>query len=499
MQFNTSKLALVTIIASAIALGGCHDSNHHDKTAIKAPDDGELGSLTLTKEEQVRKNQLMVIAGLDAALATTYAIDEDATKDILDAAEAKQHKSIATAFPGSTAGLIPFALQAELSSIQHAMGWPEYSATLDSVKEFMQEISSAQGNGVFNLGADFPYTKDLNGQTYDWNELATQIHYINSHLDTQITLDNGNKKTIRENLSAYYTGDLSASVANIPPLPKASGGTVKAVDLKAELKAKFYLDDQDAQLVLEKASKNPTLAKNIQVMLAKADNDLIFHGTNPADFDFESPATNNTPGYIQTSWTPELKARFMRIFGQVMFLYNTPEFEAKFNDGNNMAMLDKATQGQPGPFNTAMPDNFAQLKADSLVTTESHKLKVILSASKSGFDYGMAAAKGSPQPVVMTVEADTLLHAGFGQVPLVAHEFSHTWGYAHDPVNETMLKPNNIPYYVQFIMGYNQDLHALCGDNAQCHASSKADLGAPTLTWGNSNSIQVKYFGFNTF
>ncbi|MPW36801.1 hypothetical protein [Vibrio sp. B1Z05] len=504
MQFNTSKLALATLVASAIALSGCHDSKHHEATSVKAPEDGELASLSLNKEETARKQDLMLIAGLDAAMASAYAKDPQATQDILEKAEQEQHADIAKAFPGSTAGLIPFALQAELSSIQHAMGWPEYNETLNSVKDFMQELSSAKGTSVFTLGADFPYTKNLNGGTYDWNELAVQIHYLNAHLDTKITSDNGTKKTIRENLQDYYTGDINASVSAIPPIPQtatngaATTKTVTATDLKSQLEAKFYLDEQDAKLVVEKASKDPKIAANIQTMLAKADTDLIFHGTNPAEFEFVSPATNNTPGYVQANWTPELKARFTRIFGEVMFLYNTPEFATEFDNGNNMAMLDKATQGQPGPFNTSMPGNYAQLKADSLATTENHKLKVVLSGSKSGFDYGMAAAKGSQQKVVMTVEEDTLLHAGFGQVPLVAHEFSHTWGYAHDPVNETMLKPNNIPYYIQFIMGYNKDLTALCGDS-ECHANSKSDLGNPKLTWGNANSIQVEYFGFNTF
>ncbi|WP_261816699.1 hypothetical protein [Vibrio gallicus] len=508
MQFNTSKLALAALISSVVALGGCHDSHHSDNApvAVKAPEDGELANIKLTKEEQVRKEQLMLIAGLDASLATTYAKDKQATQDILDAARKQQGPKIRTAFPGVAAQQIPYALQADLSAIQHAMGWPDFDETLTAVKGFMQEISSSKPNHVYNLGADFPTTKVLDSSVYDWNELETQLHYIVVHLDTPIVDNTGTAETIRQMLAGdgkdkqgYYAGDLNASIAAIPPMPKASDVTASTGDLKSQLKAKFYLDDQDIKLVLEKASKDAKVAANLKAMLAKNNNDLIFHGTNPAEFEFVSPATNATPGYVQDNWTPQLEARFKRIFGQVMFLYNTPEFAQQFDNGNNVAMLDKATQGKPGPFNTPMPNSFAQLKADSLVTTEAHKLKVVLSGSKTGFDYGMAAAKGSSQKVVMTVEEDSLLHAGFGQVPLVAHEFSHTWGYAHDPVNETMLKPNNIPYYIQFIMGYNQDLTKLCGNSAQCHANSKSDVGAPTLTWGNANSIQVEYFGFNTF
>ncbi|CAM3075265.1 hypothetical protein [Vibrio rarus] len=513
MQLNTSKLALVTLITSAIALGGCHSSNKSAVNKVKAPEDGELASLTLNKQEQTRKQQLMLIAGLDASLASVYAKDPDATKNILDTAEASQHSQIAKAFPGSVPKQIPFQLQADLSAIQHAMGWQNYEFALGAISDFALEITSMKGESAL-LIKDFPfsskwsYDTDANGKNiFDYDRLITQVRFIKEHLDTKLTEDSGITKTIRQSLDAYYdhTDPQGDVPTNIPPLPKvaasntSSNAANNAGDLVSRLENTFYLDPADATIVAAKANKDAKLKATVETMLNTPKSDLIFNGTNPKDFEFVSPATNNTPGYIQDTWTPEIKARFMRVFGQVMFLYNTPEFAKKFDDGNNMAMLDKSTQGQPGVFNTPMPDSFAQLKADSQKTTENHKLKVILSGSKSGFDYGMAAAQGSTNPVEMTVEEDSLLHSGFGQVPLVAHEFSHTWGYAHDPVNETMLKPNNIPYYIQFIMGYNQDLHALCGDSAQCHASSKTALGAPTLTWGNSNSIQVKYFGFNTF
>lgn len=79
-----------------------------------------------------------------------------------------------------------------------------------------------------------------------------------------------------------------------------------------------------------------------------------------------------------------------------------------------------------------------------------------------------------------------------GAAPLVFHELTHSFGYAHDAGTQTDLingKPNNIPYFVQIILGYQGDdiLNAYCGGSvASC---------TRFYTQGSPNSLLTEFFG----
>jgi hypothetical protein len=75
---------------------------------------------------------------------------------------------------------------------------------------------------------------------------------------------------------------------------------------------------------------------------------------------------------------------------------------------------------------------------------------------------------------------------------LLFHELNHSIGYDHGAANQSdvQLKPNNIPYFVQIILGYSADdiVGTYCaGDLFTC--------SPPKLIWGNPTSILTTLFG----
>ncbi len=66
---------------------------------------------------------------------------------------------------------------------------------------------------------------------------------------------------------------------------------------------------------------------------------------------------------------------------------------------------------------------------------------------------------------------------------LALHKMSHTWGYIHSGNDaSTTLKPNNIPYYIQFIVAYDVN-------NPQNVVTNGVQAGTPdglaTIYFGN--------------
>jgi hypothetical protein len=143
----------------------------------------------------------------------------------------------------------------------------------------------------------------------------------------------------------------------------------------------------------------------------------------------------------------------------------------------------------------AFPVDYDQFKLDSnaAAAAGSQDYQFFIASDTAGVAYGIQGLKLIVEQDMMGLSIPGTSVKGWsvnGAAPLVFHELTHSFGYAHDPnTTETALKPNNIPYFVQIILGYTATdiLSTYCAGIDSCPK--------PNLTWGNPDSVLTILFG----
>ena len=211
-------------------------------------------------------------------------------------------------------------------------------------------------------------------------------------------------------------------------------------------------------------------------------------GTDPGAASF----TYSTP----TNWDAATKARFIKIMGRIIFAVNTEMFKNAFD--SQVGLLDMSHQGNTTAAffpSIPFPANYDQFKLDSnaATATDSQNYQFFIASDTAGVAYGIQGLKLIVEQDMMGLSIPGTSVKGWtvnGAAPLVFHELTHSFGYAHDPnTAETALKPNNIPYFVQIILGYTSKdiLGTYCAGDPGCPK--------PNLTWGNPDSVLTVLFG----
>jgi hypothetical protein len=118
----------------------------------------------------------------------------------------------------------------------------------------------------------------------------------------------------------------------------------------------------------------------------------------------------------------------------------------------NINLLNPKYQGTPP--DVPFPNSYSEFRdaANQALQANNFRYKFFVSQRQSGLAYGMVALKLKVENSMFGPQ-----NAGAPHNPasLVLHELTHTWGYNHSGANpgDYTLKPNNIPYYVQFMVG----------------------------------------------
>ncbi|PIB36280.1 hypothetical protein BFP72_13200 [Reichenbachiella sp. 5M10] len=206
------------------------------------------------------------------------------------------------------------------------------------------------------------------------------------------------------------------------------------------------------------------------------DQDRIFKDMPALDNMFALPSDPAAAAFADpqmTTWSNENKVKFQKMFGRFVFVINSPKFMTAFN--TNIGLLNPAYQGQAPavPF----PTNYSQFRADAnaALIKDQYQYKFFISNRESWTAWGQAGLHLKVENIMFGPPTDGAPH---NTEALILHEITHTWGYAHDgPDAEVTLKPNNIPYYVQFLVGN----------------SYKDPAAAPV--WNTPDALLTIYFG----
>lgn len=230
---------------------------------------------------------------------------------------------------------------------------------------------------------------------------------------------------------------------------------------------KHSLYKQTPEKFLTNIGMNPHDIKSLityhlnDVKLVMLKSNLIFGSAIPLKDDFFKKAmTGKAPeqGYHLIDWTNIEKSDFKEKFARVVFLLNSPRFEALYDQHVNIT-VDSASSS------FSIPRSYQAFKSYIFDKTNSFKNKYSFytSDSKTSRAWGQNG---------LTMYRES----GIGS-PLLAHEMMHAVGFEHLPHHDGAV--NNIPYFVQTIIGYNEDATNACksGGNS-CHFKN--------MSWGES-------------
>ena len=178
-----------------------------------------------------------------------------------------------------------------------------------------------------------------------------------------------------------------------------------------------------------------------------------------------------------THWTRKNKMRFQKMFGRLVFAVNSSKFKKAF--AKNIYLLDKKYQGnvKDKHFPAARyPHSYDEFKnhANNTIKKYHGRYKFFITKKSVGVARGMSG-------LALSIETGMLeprKGSEHNYEALLFHELTHTWDYQHvNKHGETLLQPNNIPYYTQFILGTN------------------ADNPSAKMKWETPNAILEIYFG----
>lgn len=419
--------------------------------------------------------------------------------------------------PASTAEVqrIPRGTKAEL----------HYVFTPDAVGAFVLEVvaqdaagnvasdrvrvlADAQPHPIANAGTDQTVkvgdTVTLDGRnSYDANghaALTYQWSLTSGPAGTTVDAStfSGATPTFTADLAGDYVFQLVVSEGGVDSAPDSVTVTAQPVAAPASLYDKLLglgLDSTDAHL-LEANHKAEAEA-------VVAATDRMFAGFSLADSMFLAAADPVAQEFLSVcpaanlaNWTPEQKARFRKIFGRLVFAVNTSLFRKAFND--QASLLDPKYQDVPPNWRPypATYDEFRTAVGQAL-TGGGNALKLVMCSTATGVAHGVPPLKLKVEQAMMgDTQVGGQVKAGWpvnGAAGLVFHELTHSFGYAHnDPGDEVNNKPNNLPYFVQIILGYQAEniLAEYCKGDPTC--------ANPFYLQGSPNSLLTKYFGADT-
>jgi len=247
----------------------------------------------------------------------------------------------------------------------------------------------------------------------------------------------------------------------------------------------------------------------------------IFAGVTITDSMFKTTSDSGAASFESTvnakmvNWEQRHKTRFKKAFGRIAFTVNTQRFEDAFN-AQAASLLNTAYEGSNPVDPSAdidafissilasieFPTTYAQFKDDinavvDKEVAEGESFRFYLSPTSAGTAYGGRNLRLMVEKYGMAGDASadgqTRPWAINQAAALMFHEWMHSVGYTHDGTNaEVVLKPNNIPYFVQIIVGY-QETDIV---NQYC-SGSVANCSQPNIQYGFPNALYTQYFGNN--
>ncbi|MEZ9823006.1 hypothetical protein AB4238_20675, partial [Shewanella sp. 10N.286.45.A1] len=171
---------------------------------------------------------------------------------------------------------------------------------------------------------------------------------------------------------------------------------------------------------------------------------LIFGNAVPLkDASFKKGATAKAPpGYALIDWSDTEKEKFKESFARMVFLINSSKFENLYN---THAAITVDPQSSPL---IMIPMNYTDFKSYVIKKTIDYgeNYSFYTSSSKTDIAWGQSG---------LTMFSESEIGS-----PLLTHEMMHTVDFDHQSGYDGAI--NNIPYFVQTIIAYNEDATNAC-------------------------------------
>ncbi|WP_241959342.1 hypothetical protein, partial [Vibrio cyclitrophicus] len=181
---------------------------------------------------------------------------------------------------------------------------------------------------------------------------------------------------------------------------------------------------------------------------------LIFGNAVPLKDAFFKKASTGTapPGYALIDWTAAEKEKFKESFARMVFLINSSKFKNLYNTHAKITV-----EPQSSPLIT-IPQNYTEFKNYVIKKTTDYgkNYSFYTSSSTTGIAWGQSG---------LTMFSESEIGS-----PLLTHEMMHTVDFGHEHNYDGAI--NNIPYFVQTIIAYNEDATNACQDGTySCNLS----------------------------
>ena len=282
-------------------------------------------------------------------------------------------------------------------------------------------------------------TIDSNTTTATYEVNGTILSHISSTTDHSIDTNNGQIE-----VGGTYTHQTTPTTTSTAVVQQVTTGVSKKETLMA-----MGLDSIDADYLLAHHASDVDIVINQKNRIFKnlhLDVSMFVDGTDPDSSIYDGVQA----GGQNVAWSGSEITAFKKMFGRIAFMVNAPQFKTYFNQ--SVALLNPTYQGT-GANDIPFPDSYQTFKtaANAALATYGNHYKFFLTTRSSGLGYGILGLKLQLEQEMF--QPTSTLNNTLG---LMLHEMSHTWGYVHAGNDAgTTLKPNNIPYYLQFLLAYS--------------------------------------------